>query len=217
MNENQEWKKINGKDFGLFLGDNEYFISNNGDVWSEKSQRILKRSMNNNKQTVAITTKNGKYTETKHLYVHILLYFYFVEKYDKSKYSIGFKDNDSQNVTIENLIKEEKYSGSKETERRNKISLANTGKKRTKRQKRYMSKRKKETITQETRDKISQSRMGANNPKAKKVIKKDLKGKIVEIYDTCRIAEDMNNFARNTLSSKCRMNAQYKGFIWSYK
>lgn len=86
-----EWKAIKG-----YPG---YKISDNGQVYSLKRNRLLKNTDNGDGYKT-VTLRNGK--ETKHPFVHRLVYETFVGAIPKG-YEVNHKDEDRGNNVLSNL------------------------------------------------------------------------------------------------------------------
>lgn len=70
----------------------------------------------------------------------------------------------------------------------------------------------------ETKNKMSNSRMGENNPKAKTVIKMDLCGNEIDVYLTTVEAAEKNNIKHKSgISRACKQGTTAGGFKWKFK
>ena len=80
-------------------GFEDYQITDDGRVWSKKSEKYLKVSDNGNGYKLVVIRKNGfKY----HLYIHRLVALAFVENAD-NKPIVGHKDCNTANNVYTNL------------------------------------------------------------------------------------------------------------------
>ena len=70
----------------------------------------------------------------------------------------------------------------------------------------------------ETKNKMSNSRMGENNPKAKTVIKMYLYGNEIDVYLTTVEAAEKNNIKHKSgISRACKQGTTAGGFKWKFK
>lgn len=97
-------------------GFTNYYVTNLGRVFSAKKQvqyrtlsgmeynciiwKELKQFYTHKYKTVTLTDKGKK---RKNIYVHKLIYENFIGEYDKQYFKIVYKDNDTENCTLDNL------------------------------------------------------------------------------------------------------------------
>lgn len=84
------------KDIKGYVG---YQISNEGRVWSIKSQRYLKQNTNGGYKRVCLMAPNGK---KKFEYVHRLVALHFIDN-PEGKTQVDHIDRNRENNTVENL------------------------------------------------------------------------------------------------------------------
>lgn len=105
-----------GEEVKPVLGFTNYYVSNLGRVFSAKKQvnyktlggieyncviwRELKAFYTHQYKTVTLVDKGKK---RKNIYVHKLIYETFIGDYDKQYFKIIYKDNDTENCTLDNL------------------------------------------------------------------------------------------------------------------
>lgn len=93
-----------------------YYVTNLGRVFSSKKRvnyktmngmeynciiwKELKQFYTHKYKTVTLTDKGKK---RKNIYVHKLIYEAFIGEYDKQYFKIVYKDNDTENCTLDNL------------------------------------------------------------------------------------------------------------------
>lgn len=95
MTDNEEWKPVNIGNFGEF-----YMISNKGRVWSIRSNRYLKMSINGGYYRVGFQA-NG---DTLTIHVHRLVAFAFIHNDDpQNKTQVNHKDGNKLNNNALNL------------------------------------------------------------------------------------------------------------------
>lgn len=76
-------------------------------------------------------------------------------------------------------------------------------------------------VSVETRQKMSNSKKGSNNPKSKKVLQYDLNGNLINIWNCIKDISDNIDYInysglRSVLQGKTK-TSKYKGFIWKYE
>ena len=80
-----------------------YLIYPDGRIYSIKSAKFLKLITSNGNKCIKISTNRNKNST---LYIARLLYYYFIDEFDKSdsNYIIKFKDSNQVNLSLDNLI-----------------------------------------------------------------------------------------------------------------
>lgn len=97
--EKEVWKPLYYKDCDL---SDKYLVSNNGKIYSKKSNKIMKQTLNKGTGYFGFCINIGNRKNKKYIKTHIAVAFNFVDGY-REGLVVNHKDGNKQNNNSENL------------------------------------------------------------------------------------------------------------------
>lgn len=174
-----------------------YQITDDGRVWSKKTNKYLRPSTRKGYRFVSLSINGIKKTK----FIHRLVAQAFVENQDPSKYT------DIDHIIPISEGGTDEASNLRWTDQSGNMRNPNT-----------LEKLKNRIFTEETRKKMSLAHIGKISASRKKVYQYTKDKQLINEYESATDAANKNNYDISSICDCCRGKLKtYKGYKWSYE